>query len=516
MSDLRLKFADKSWNETFNLVRRCMEKSRGKSKPSELLVRSLETLQEAFNDVSSLNLMKSRLEIITKQQGMGFHVTEPTCYLTADLFYLEVELLPCGGAAAVKVASHGRSPVHSESLLQMLRSHQFTEFSMKLAGLHAQYDLPGDHEIKLRMLASLRCLWEDLQQMSKLQPEQTDRDVSQLDAINNSRIGRLMAEGDSPLTIQFYIGPTDAPDTSDFQTTDPAVQAAQVTLVGSDGNHRLQVASVLPRPPQLDPQGCPVFLPPGEALHETLPACFHLKLQPPIPMTGSFIQRLGRITDVAVPELGLQWAPFPKVLMTQSANGHEEMPDEQDAAFAVPLPGGPVHGYVLPGCAWEAPATSGAAVGGVPFSHPACVPAVVELLRRQCVLNALLRSCLTSQPGGSGSEPHHEVLPESESSFSVTFRRPDTDGLAVLLVNVFDSRRISCTLFGAGSQDPSVNEYLSAAMTRCMSVPGTMMALNSKLTPPPSVSPPPGHHAGPSIPTVTGASDASRNSQEPG
>lgn len=44
---------------------------------------------------------------------MGFHFTEDTCYLTADLFYLEVLLLPCGGVQEVKVALHGEGPVVS-------------------------------------------------------------------------------------------------------------------------------------------------------------------------------------------------------------------------------------------------------------------------------------------------------------------------------------------------------------------------------------------------------------------
>lgn len=42
---------------------------------------------------------------------MGFHVTGATCYLTADLFYLEVALLPHGGVEDVKMAPHARSPV---------------------------------------------------------------------------------------------------------------------------------------------------------------------------------------------------------------------------------------------------------------------------------------------------------------------------------------------------------------------------------------------------------------------
>lgn len=42
---------------------------------------------------------------------MAFHATGASCYLKADLFYLEVVLLPCGEVEDVKMAWHGRSPV---------------------------------------------------------------------------------------------------------------------------------------------------------------------------------------------------------------------------------------------------------------------------------------------------------------------------------------------------------------------------------------------------------------------
>ncbi|XP_035511116.1 mediator of RNA polymerase II transcription subunit 1 [Morone saxatilis] len=484
ISDLHLKFAEKTWNETFQLVRRCMDKSRDKSKPCEALVRSLERLQEVFN-VSSMNTMKSRLEMIAKQQGMGFHITEATCYLTADLFYLEVVLLPCGGVEDVKVAPHGGSPVPSESLLQLLRSKDFAEFSMKLAGLFAQYNIPGDNEIQLKLFASLQCLGNDLQQMSRLPNVPKDSDP-QVDMINNGRIGYLKAgKEDCPLIIQFYIIPTDEMETSDLHLMDTAVQAAQVTVGASDVAHKLQMASAISQPPQLDPQGYPVFLPLIEAQYEMLPACFLLKLQPGIPMMPSFVNKLSQITDVTIPDVDLQWAPLPKLLLrhSPSTNSLKEKLDEQDPIFTVPLPGGVMHSYVLPGAAWEVPAQRGAVVDSIPFTHPAHVPALLELLRHQCAINTLLRSCITSQRARTGSvrDLHFEVLPESETSFSVTFHRPDTDSLAVLLVNVSNSHQISCTMFGAGIGDPSLDEYLSTVMKRCMSLPVTLRTLHSKL-----------------------------------
>uniref|UniRef100_UPI003AAC6404 mediator of RNA polymerase II transcription subunit 1-like n=1 Tax=Centroberyx gerrardi TaxID=166262 RepID=UPI003AAC6404 len=492
ISDLHLKFAEKSWNDTFQLVRRCMDKSRDDSKPREPLVRCLERLHEALN-VSSVSVMMSRLEMIAKQRGMGFHFTEATCYLTADLFYLEVVLLPGGGVEEVKVAPHGEAPVSSESLLQLLRSNKFAEFSMKLAGLCTHYNIPGDNEIKIKLFTSLQHLGKDLQNISHL-PRALKECDARVDMILNGRIGCLIAgKEDCPLTIQFYIGPTDVMKTSDSKIADmePVVQAAQLIVGLSDATHTLQMTSLIPQPPQLDPQGHPVFIPLSEVQHETLPACFLLKLQPALPMFSSFVNKLSQVTDVTIPDVDLQWAPFPKLLMRSSlsTNSCGETFDEQDTMFIVPLPGEVTHSYVFPGAAWEAPAQRGAVVDSVPLTHPAHVPALLELLRHQCAINTLLSSCVTSQ--WAIYDLHFEVLPESDTSLSVTFHRPDIDSLAVLLVNVSGSRQLTCRLFAAGVEDPSMDEYISSVMNRCMSIPVTMRALYDKLEKIPSPSLPP-------------------------
>ncbi|XP_067433891.1 mediator of RNA polymerase II transcription subunit 1-like isoform X1 [Thunnus thynnus] len=493
ISDLRLKYAEKTWNETFQLVRRCMDKSRDESKPCELLGRSLERLQEVFN-VSSMNAMRSRLEMIAKQRGMGFHITEATCYLTADLFYLEVVLLPSGGVEEVKVAPHGGSPVSSESLLQLLRSKNFADFSMKLEGLFTQYNIPGDNDVKLKLFASLQYLGKDLQVLSHLSRVPEDGDP-QMDMINNSRIGCLIAgKEDCPLTIQFYTIPTDGMKTSIAQIPgmEPVVQAAQVTVSPSDATHKLQMASVIPQPPQLDLQGYPVFTPLSEGPYETFPACFLLKLQPAIPMMLSFVKKLSQITDVTIPDVDLQWAPLPKLLHrgSLSPNSHGETLDEQDTIFTVPLPGDVMHSYIFPGAAWEVPAQRATVMDNIPFTHPAHVPALLELLRHQCAINTLLRSCMCASPG-SARDLHFEVLPESDTSFSVTFHRPDADSLAVcehfphvfikVLMDISDCHQINCSLFGAGIGDSSMDEYVSSVLKRCMSVPVTLQALYSKI-----------------------------------
>lgn len=67
------------------------------------------------------------------------------------------------------------------------------------------------------------------------------------------------------------------------------------------------------------------------------------------------------------------------------------------------FPGDLRHRYVLPGAAWDSPAQTAAAVDGVPFTHPAHIPALLELLRHQCVINTLLRSCISSNRTAAGT-----------------------------------------------------------------------------------------------------------------
>uniref|UniRef100_A0A1A7WSG2 Mediator of RNA polymerase II transcription subunit 1 n=1 Tax=Iconisemion striatum TaxID=60296 RepID=A0A1A7WSG2_9TELE len=122
-------------------------------------------------------------------------------------------------------------------------------------------------------------------------------------------------------------------------------------------------------------------------------------------------------------------------------------------------------------------------VDGVPFTQLAHIPPLLELLRHQCAINTLLRSCTSGQSSSPGvmGDLHYEVLPESTASFSVTFHRPHADSLAVLLVSVSNPRKIICKLFGAGISDPSLNENISTVMNSCMSIPVTMTTLYSRL-----------------------------------
>lgn len=142
-------------------------------------------------------------------------------------------------------------------------------------------------------------------------------------------------------------------------------------------------------------------------------------------------------SDVTIPDVDLQWAPLPKVLLRSLSrrNGLEEALDEQGSVVIVvhacvtsyiscspcvvccavhqnasmfssfqPPPGEMTHSCIFPGAAWEVPAQRAAVLDGVPFTHPAHVPLLLELLRHQCAINTLLASAI-APPCASPGQP---------------------------------------------------------------------------------------------------------------
>ncbi|XP_026094016.1 mediator of RNA polymerase II transcription subunit 1-like [Carassius auratus] len=485
MSDLKSKYADKSWNETFQLVRRCMEKTKGEGRVCEPIAQCLQKINEALN-VCSLTAMVSRLEMIAKQRGLGSHMspTETVCYLTADLFYIEVVLLRGGRVEDVRVAHHGEAPVSSPSLLQLLRMKKFQEFSLKLDDLASFYIISGDSDVKIKIYSCLRHLETDLFKISHLPRSLRESDLH-VDLIMNGRIGNVQPgkEG-TPMTVEYYISPSDVLSRS--STGEVSVgQVALVTAGSSGASHRLQRESLISSPPQVDSFGFPVFQPLTESCSESLPATFLLKLQPPLPMLIPFIDKMAKITDGVIAEKPQQVEPLPHLLMKTSATLNAKISWTHGAQFTVPLPDSEYHSYVFPGAVWGRESWKGALVHTVPFTHPGHVPALLDLLRHQSAINVLLASCFSdhSQLTDAGllCDLRCEVLPESDHCLSVTFSLDDHIHLAVLQVTVVDSHQMSCRLLMPDFVDHKLDDYISRVLMRCMSIPITMRAIRRKV-----------------------------------
>ncbi|XP_048827886.1 mediator of RNA polymerase II transcription subunit 1 isoform X2 [Brienomyrus brachyistius] len=487
ISELRSKHSARPWSETQQLVRRCLltaarapetDKSKADFSSSPLLISCLSKLHEAMNECSASTII-SRLETIAMQRGLGSHLspTESTCYLTSDMFYVEV-LLSGNGVQDVKLAQHGEAPESSETLLKLLRLNKYEEFSTKLDCLNSFYSIPGDNEIKIKIYNALQCLEKDLLKISNLPRSLEVCDVH-VDTVLNGRIGYIVPRREgNPVTIEYYLSPYDILMETKNAEQITSGHLALVTPGTIGGTQRLPTSSLIPQPPQIASQGLPVFSPLEESNSDELPSCFLLRLRPPLAMLSSIVLKVQKITGLILSDL--KWMPYPQLLLENilEENGCSGSWENGDAHFVL-LPKNQTYSFALSEAVENPTSLEGSFVRDVPFSHPAHVPALLELLRHQSALNTLLFSCITCYRPCKASEAdfHCEVILENDSSLSLHFSQAHSDSLTVLVVNVEDSRQISCRLFPRGLTDALTDDYLSRVLKRCMSIPVTMRAL---------------------------------------
>ncbi|TSK16054.1 Mediator of RNA polymerase II transcription subunit 1 [Bagarius yarrelli] len=360
---------------------------------------------------------------------MGSHLspTETACYLTADLFYVEVLLLPGGEVEDVKVAQHGKAP--------------------EVESMQMSYK---NSDSKMKVYTSLQHMQQDLVKISNL-PRHLIESDKRVDMILNGRIGSITpSQEGTPMSIEYYISPSDALIERLHSDEGSRSQTAVVVVGASATTHKLQKESLIPTPPQVDSEGLPVFIPLSETCSELLPAFFVLKIKPAVPMLNSFIHKISQITDIP-PDADLQGEPLFQ-LLEFSALKDKKTNHGKDTHCIVSLPDAEFHRYLFANAEWKHDFWKASLIHTVPFTHPTHVPALLELLRYQSAINTLLASCITSL--------NHQPV----------------------LVTVMDCRQLCCRLFMPGPVDHSLDDYISRVLTRCMSIPITLRALRKRIS----------------------------------
>ncbi|XP_008571825.1 PREDICTED: mediator of RNA polymerase II transcription subunit 1 [Galeopterus variegatus] len=198
--------------------------------------------------------MTDRLESIARQNGLGSHLSASgtECYITSDMFYVEVQLDPAGQLCDVKVAHHGENPVSCPELVQQLREKNFDEFSKHLKGLVNLYNLPGDNKLKTKMYLALQSLEQDLSKMAIMYWKATN--AGPLDKILHGSVGYLTPRsGGHLMNIKYYASPSDL---LDDKTTSPIIlhennvprslgMNASVTIEGTSAMYKLPIAPLI-------------------------------------------------------------------------------------------------------------------------------------------------------------------------------------------------------------------------------------------------------------------------------
>ncbi|ETE70899.1 Mediator of RNA polymerase II transcription subunit 1, partial [Ophiophagus hannah] len=437
------------------LVRQVMEKRIVmNSGGHQNLITCLETLQKALK-VSSLPAMTDRLDL-----GSHLSANGTECYITSDMFYVEVHLDTTGQLRDVKVAHHGENPVSCPELVQNLRERNFNEFSKHLKGLVNLYKVPGDNKLKTKMYLALQSLELDLSKMAGMQAT----NASPLDKILHGSVGYLTPRsGGHLMNLKYYVSPYDLFEEG---TGAPIILNENnvprylgmnvcVTIEGTLTMNKLPIAPLIMGTHPVDNKGTPSFSSVTSANSVDFPACFFLKFPKPVPVSQAFIQKLQNCTGIPLFDTPPTYVPLYE-LITQFELSKEEEEDpcplHHTMRFYAALPG-QQHCYFLNK---DAPLPDGRSLQGtllnkIAFHHPSRVPLILSMIRHQVAYNTLIGSCVK-----------RTVLKE-------------------VVMDVQDSTHVNCKLY-KGLSDALIctDDFIAKVVQRCMSIPVTMRAIRRK------------------------------------
>ncbi|KAH1178271.1 hypothetical protein KIL84_011973 [Mauremys mutica] len=329
--------------------------------------------------------------------------------------------------------------------------------------------------MKAKVYLALQSLEKDLYSMSLLYRTQ---DVNRVTEVLHGKAGQLVQRtGGTPMNIEYYLSPYQVLE----EELNPGSQVCGtkvfVTVGSSNTTHKLPISPLI-----VDSQagdGNPAFLPLTDELSMDLSACFFLSFHRPFPMSSSSIQEIQKFTGIPID--GLKLASLHALIVQFTFNDeYKEDLAMNNSCFFVSLPDCPKHSYFI-NKGTEKSGITGALVSKIPFTHPKCVPAIIEILRHQVAYNTLIGSCVSENTINEDCSEllYFEVSPQKGTSFSISFQHPMGESLACVVADVLSSRQIRCSLH-THPQDVTLNccnDFITRVMERCMSVPLVMRAI---------------------------------------
>ncbi|KAM4705115.1 mediator of RNA polymerase II transcription subunit 1-like [Rhinophrynus dorsalis] len=484
LQKLHLKFSQKPWTETMKLVRHCLEKPAGIALTSSVnhpVLKCKDTLQESLK-AKSLSAVLTRIETISKQKGLESHLgpNGRICYITSEMFYIEVQVKKNGKISSVKLAHHGEAPTVCKELLHFLRTKDFEAFGRSLEGLLLLYNIPGNSETKAKVYTALQSLEADLSRMFSLCRPNTDED--RVAAMLQGRVGNLSPRsGGTPMSIEYYASPYQLLEEKLNPGTQVVGLKASVTVLGTNNWFCLPVLQLFNETQQTDVSN-PVFSVLTEENSMNLPACFSLSFSDPVPVFLTLIQKVQTITGM--PVVGTKQAPLHELLIQMKNESHRTEDVSREDQFIMSVPDCIDHCYTINSRTDNDGEVMGALVNKIPFTHPSHVPPTLEVLRHQAAYNTLISSCISSTRKTKECSDllHFEVSLKKDCRICILFQHPRGESLCCVPVDVLSSRHVRCNLY-TDNKDPSFpcnSEFIKKVMECCMSVPITMRAIFRK------------------------------------
>ncbi|MEE6465717.1 hypothetical protein FKM82_006661 [Ascaphus truei] len=355
----------------------------------------------------------SCIESISKQKGLESHLSPSgkVCYITSEMFYIEVQVKKNGDVVDVKLAHHGEAPT------------DFDAYGRSLEGLLLIYRIPGNSDIKAKVYLALQSLEADLCGMVTL------------------------------FSIEYYASP--------YQLLEEKLNSGSqgiglklfVTVGGTNTLHRLPISRLLNESQQED-ESIPVFTSLTDELSVELPACFFLTFPEPVPLMLPFIQKIQNITGL--PVVGTKQAPLCELIIQMTNKSSRTDGAIKETHFIVSIPDCMDHSYFI--SSRTEGVVMGVLVNKIPFTHPSHVTPTLEVIRHQAAYNTLISSCVSINRCTKGKYSsdllHFEVSLQRDTRFCISFLHPNGGSLSCVAIEVLSSSKLRCNLY-TDAADPS-------------------------------------------------------------
>uniref|UniRef100_A0A8C5MKT4 Mediator of RNA polymerase II transcription subunit 1 n=1 Tax=Leptobrachium leishanense TaxID=445787 RepID=A0A8C5MKT4_9ANUR len=428
----------------------------------------------------SLSDVMSRIESIANKKGLETHFgpTGEACYITSEMFYVEIQAKRNGHVNFVKVAHHGETPQESEDLLQLLRAKDFETFGTNLEGLLKLYEVEGNSDIKAKVYYALQCLENEL--YADFNTERMSMNKNKLASVLLGRVGYITPRrGGIPMTTEFFVSPADL-----LEVLEPGTYATgstgSITICGTRNEYRL---SFLPKLDMSHPENNSASVCPTNRDLETLklPACFFMTFSEPVVLIVPFIHKLQDITGL--PLFASNKDEIHQILICKHFGSGRAEKVRKGLRFIKSLPDCADQCYYIYNSKPD-PWTDGAQINRIGFTESRHVALILEFLRHQAAFNTLLCSCISSNVTTQDIPDmlFFEVSLLRDATFCITFQHPSGSNLCSVLVCVVTSKHLRCKtcVHKADPPLPCNDELLAKIIKRSMSIPITMRTIFKK------------------------------------
>ncbi|CAG0898547.1 unnamed protein product [Cyprideis torosa] len=431
------------------------------------------------------------------------------------------------------------------ALATLIRQGRFTEFAAHIRGLLGIYAVSSEPDVQHKLWAAISSMERDLEGLAELDSKSTaspstSSKVGTMEMVLSSPLGLLKPrQGGDSLRLMFFLSPQDLVSSKEVSRElvirEELGASVAVTLKPSLKETRIQTSPLLPPDSVLDGKRLPNFEKMTASNSCLLPVTFALSAfsfstnhndasSPSVLVkrnrdpesflisseAASLIFRETRIPVTPPEDLSQSNAkastpsvdpasttsatttPLISLLLAQKeklARG-TELRKALSHPFLVTLPDFRQSFYLD----WSSCSSfMGMEVFSIPFSHPSHVPKVLQVLRKQALVNHLLSSCLrkTHSHAGDISAFPLELGMVSWQVLSVTFEHPVDGTLSSVEFDVSDVASPRCT-FHSSSPETELEEAATRILRSSLSIPLTMRCVLRRLCSrlPPRASPP--------------------------